>query len=135
MTLESESFMTKTTCSRMAMRMMISMMSSLVPVLVCISSASARELWLSRQCIYSSTWVTGSLEIRRTADNHNGIDTLSRSVLVNCEEGEEVFVKLEEGSLYSDPDSNLLSFMGFPVPTSRRYTSGFCSLQDHAIGV
>lgn len=71
-------------------------------------------------------------EIRRTADNHDDLDTLSRSVLVNCQENDEVYVMMESGSLYGDGDTNILSFMGFlyqsvednPVAFSAYRTTG-----------
>lgn len=54
-----------------------------------------------------------SFELTRTSTMHNDIDTLGRSVLLNCQKNERVFLKLLNGELYGSSNDIMTSFSGF----------------------
>ncbi|ELT87900.1 hypothetical protein CAPTEDRAFT_188454, partial [Capitella teleta] len=52
-------------------------------------------------------------ELTRTSTSHDGLDTLGRTIVVNCQRNERVFVNLIYGELYGSEEDAVTSFSGF----------------------
>jgi hypothetical protein len=59
------------------------------------------------------------VDLNRTAKNHEDVATLSRSILIALEKGDELYLTAESGTGFYSDNENIASFMGFLVQPNK----------------
>ena len=85
---------------------------------------------LARIQIRRSLTAPRDFELTRTSTAHNSLDTLGRSALITCEQGEKVSLNLLNGQLVGDNTDMLTAFSGFRYSPCKGVSVAWAAYRD-----